>query len=131
MKRTALQRLNPNFQSFERSMMPYNFGNFGGYASVGNAFAGAMQNHAVAQGAAGVMSGLQAAATNTASDALNNGVLQQATIAAAQVAASTEQLAIGTAQMEANSTLKMAETAVSTAIKFQNKMADDAKEAIG
>ena len=76
------------------------------------------------------MSALSGEATSTMNSSLASGVADQASIALAQVNASTEQLKIGAAQQEANSTLHMGENAIATAVKFQNKMSDDAKDAI-
>jgi hypothetical protein len=87
-------------------------------------------NAAISSGTEAAMNGLSAGATNTMNSALQSGVASQAAIALAQVQASTEQLKIGAAQQEANSTLHMAENAIATAVKFQNKMSDDAKDAI-
>jgi hypothetical protein len=87
-------------------------------------------NSAISTGTQSAMNGLSANATNTMNSALQDGVASQAAIALAQVQASTEQLKIGAAQQEANSTLHMAENAIATAVKFQNKMSDDAKDAI-
>ena len=87
-------------------------------------------NAAISDGTSAAMNGLSTSATNTMNSALQDGVASQAAIALAQVQASTEQLKIGAAQQEANSTLHMAENAIATAVKFQNKMSDDAKDAI-
>lgn len=87
-------------------------------------------NSVIANGVESSMSSLSTGATNTLNGALQDGVASQAAIALAQVQASTEQLKIGAAQQEANSTLHMAENAIATAVKFQNKMSDDAKDAI-
>ncbi len=89
-----------------------------------------VENSAISSGTSAAMSGMSAGATNTMNGALQEGVASQAAIALAQVQASTEQLKIGAAQQEANSTLHMAENAIATAVKFQNKMSDDAKDAI-
>jgi hypothetical protein len=69
-------------------------------------------------------------AIGSLNDSLSQGIANQASMAAAQVKASTEQFAIGAQQQEANSTLHQAENSVATAVKFQNKLSDDAKEAI-
>jgi hypothetical protein len=95
-----------------------------------NSVANGAINAGVSDFASTGMSAMSAGATDTLNSALSQGVASQANIAMAQVAASTEQLAIGAAQQEANSTLHMAENAVATAVKFQNKMSDDAKDAI-
>jgi len=87
-------------------------------------------NIATAAGATGLINGSGGQAIGNLNSALSQGIADQANIAASQVNASTQQMAIGAAQQEANSTLHMAENAVATAVKFQNKMSDDAKEAI-
>lgn len=87
-------------------------------------------NAAISGGTEAALSSLSTGATNTLNGALQDGVASQAAIALAQVQASTEQLKIGAAQQEANSTLHMAENAIATAVKFQNKMSDDAKDSI-
>jgi len=87
-------------------------------------------NNEVTQQAAGDMSGLGDDALGTLDGALQQGVRNQAAIALAQAKASTAQFAVGAALQELNSTLHMAENAVATAVKFQNKMSDDAKDAI-
>ncbi len=87
-------------------------------------------NAAISNGTEAAMGAMGTGAVNTMNGALQEGVANQAAIALAQVQASTEQLKIGAAQQEANSTLHMAENAIATAVKFQNKMSDDAKDAI-
>jgi hypothetical protein len=87
-------------------------------------------NAAISSGTEAAMSGLSGSAVGTMNGAMQEGVANQAAIALAQVQASTEQFKIGAAQQEANSTLHMAEKAIATAVKFQNQMADDAKDAI-
>lgn len=87
-------------------------------------------NSVISSGTEAAMGALGTSAVGTMNGALQEGVANQAAIALAQVQASTEQLKIGAAQQEANSTLHMAENAIATAVKFQNKMSDDAKDAI-
>jgi hypothetical protein len=106
---------------------------FGKLASAGGAtrsLISGLANTGVSDLASAGMSTMSAGATDTLDSALNQGVASQANVAMAQVAASTEQLQIGAAQQEANSTLHAVESAVATAVKFQNKMSDDAKDAI-
>jgi hypothetical protein len=90
----------------------------------------AASNAAISDGTSAGLAASGTEATSTLNSALSEGVASQAAIALAQVQASTQQLQIGAEQQEANSTLHMAEDAVATAVKFQNKMADDAKDAI-
>jgi hypothetical protein len=87
-------------------------------------------NSAISHGSEAAMAATSGQATGTLNDALSTGVANQAAIAMAQVQASTEQFKIGAAQQEANSTLHMAAKALAAAVKFQNQMADDAKDAI-
>jgi len=87
-------------------------------------------NAGMAKGSEAAMAATSGEATGTLNDALSTGVANQAAIAMAQVQASTEQFKIGAAQQEANSTLHMAAKALAAAVKFQNQMADDAKDAI-
>ena len=86
---------------------------------------------AASSGAAGAMTGSINDTLGNLGNALEQGIASQASMAALQTKASTQQAKIAMEQQSANSALHMAQQAMSAAVKLQNAGADAAKEAAG